>query len=998
MFLAANLLFSGCFSSDEKETGTIPVLNNLSIIDTDYESITIDLPSFSTEGSPIPEVNAYIGTVNNIQITGAEVTNFIEGPVDVSFNAYQFTGLDPDTAYKILVVAFNSEGYSVKEIIQSTSGIAPVLNDLALGSVTATSIALEQPTFATAGNPEPDMQAYIGIDGTISISGSIVTNFIEGPVDVSEAGYEFDSLNVNSTYRIVVVAHNSEGHSVKQVVQSTSGIAPVLNNLSIESFDETSITVSQPTLSIAGNPTPSIVAYIGYNGNISIDGTVVSDSIAGPVDVSTGSHQFTGLDVYNGYKIIVVAENDEGSSVKEIYQDTSGIVPVLNDLAIENFDSSSITLERPTFSVAGNPVPTVYAYLGREGTIAVTGNTVSNSLEGPINVSSGGYQFSGLDDNSSYKIIVVSENDEGSDVKSILCQTSPLPLPEINVKQGSVLLESGAGIYDFDEILVNSTSPEVIFTIGNSGTADLSLTDNTEIVRLNGANTDDFTVDYSMTSTTISPGSSTSFKVIFSPVSHGNKSAVITIANNDKDINPYSFTITGNALPKTSWVQVTDSANWSARYGHGAVVFDNKMWIMGGANYNDVWNSEDGVNWTQVTASAAWTGRSSISCVVFEGKMWVLGCGYNDGNDDVWCSEDGVTWTQTASSIGWNYITDSFVYDSKIWAFGQSGAWSSEDGINWSQVCTYITSAWKAEIFNDKIFSFEKGRVSTSIDGVTYDGLTGLWNNNLSYYSTIVYNNSLWIIGGDKRFNEYTNEVWTSLDGEIWNLTTPAGPWAARKLHAVLNYDGKIWILGGRKDVNLNDVWCTEPVNSVQGVSATKKTYTDKIRITWSSFPGGEKYFVYRAKASDGTYSLLTVDGVTGLSYEDTTPDLGTDYLYKISAFSEGAGESNLSLPALGYRYGLPSPTLYRVWASDGTYPGKIRIQCSAVQGADSYSFYQKKSDGTWETNPYVTTSLDYCDYIHGSSGELIWFRAQASSNKYGQTLDYSEADSGYKQ
>ena len=93
---------------------------------------------------------------------------------------------------------------------------------------------------------------------------------------------------------------------------------------------------------------------------------------------------------------------------------------------------------------------------------------------------------------------------------------------------------------------------------------------------------------------------------------------------------------------------------------HASVVFNNKMWVLGGrdesSNKNDVWSSSDGINWTQATANAPWTARQEYTSVVFNNKMWVLG-GY-DGSykNDVWSSSDGVNWTQATAnaSLVWS--------------------------------------------------------------------------------------------------------------------------------------------------------------------------------------------------------------------------------------------------------------------------------------------------------------------------------------------------------
>ncbi len=155
-----------------------------------------------------------------------------------------------------------------------------------------------------------------------------------------------------------------------------------------------------------------------------VTGSVVSNALDS-ADVSAGDHQFSGLEVYTSYTIIVVAENDVDYSVKQITASTSGIAPVLNDLVIANFDMESITLARPTFSTAGNPSPTVTAYIGyAEGgsAISISGSEVSNALDS-ADVSAGDHQFSGLVEGTLYKIIVVAENDIDYSVMQIITGT-----------------------------------------------------------------------------------------------------------------------------------------------------------------------------------------------------------------------------------------------------------------------------------------------------------------------------------------------------------------------------------------------------------------------------------------------------------------------------------------------------------------------------------------------------------------------------------------------
>ena len=100
--------------------------------------------------------------------------------------------------------------------------------------------------------------------------------------------------------------------------------------------------------------------------------------------------------------------------------------------------------------------------------------------------------------------------------------------------------------------------------------------------------------------------------------------------------------LTTDLSAQVQWKQVTTSAEWQARFQHSAVVFNNKMWVMGGINdtiaINDVWYSKNGLKWMQASSNPGWSGRSCFTSVVFNDKIWVIGgCLANGENlNDVW--------------------------------------------------------------------------------------------------------------------------------------------------------------------------------------------------------------------------------------------------------------------------------------------------------------------------------------------------------------------------
>jgi hypothetical protein len=106
---------------------------------------------------------------------------------------------------------------------------------------------------------------------------------------------------------------------------------------------------------------------------------------------------------------------------------------------------------------------------------------------------------------------------------------------------------------------------------------------------------------------------------------------------------------------------------WSAKRYHKMLVYDNKMWVIGGwDNQRDVWYTTNGSTWTRATATASWSARISFSAEVFDNKMWVFG---GSTYNDVWYSTDGSSWTKAYDNADWSPRRDigSAVFDNKLW-------------------------------------------------------------------------------------------------------------------------------------------------------------------------------------------------------------------------------------------------------------------------------------------------------------------------------------------
>ncbi len=304
------------------------------------------------------------------------------------------------------------------------------------------------------------------------------------------------------------------------------------------------------------------------------------------------------------------------------------------------------------------------------------------------------------------------------------------------------------------------------------------------------------------------------------------------------------------ALPDGSkWECAVNTALFGGRYGHTSLVFNNKIWVIGGCTAsppyftNDVWYSSDGTNWTCATPKAAFLSRYYHQSLVFQGKMWVIGGFTFNGvssyiaTNDVWYSSDGTNWTCATNSALFSGRQEhaSLVYNnSKMWVLGgkdsgsvvQSDSWYSSDGTNWTQA-TYSTSfgprldhtalefngkMWVIAGFNNLGSPYITNDVFYSSDGANWTSAT----NHASFparvfHSSVVFNNKMWVIAGDFATDRslITNDVWYSSNGTNWVQATNGAAFPPRQFGSSVVFNNTIWIIGGEdKDTGCySDVW-----------------------------------------------------------------------------------------------------------------------------------------------------------------------------------------------
>jgi N-acetylneuraminic acid mutarotase len=338
------------------------------------------------------------------------------------------------------------------------------------------------------------------------------------------------------------------------------------------------------------------------------------------------------------------------------------------------------------------------------------------------------------------------------------------------------------------------------------------------------------------------------------------------------------------------WRQVTNVPPWAPRIDEGAVVFQNKIWVLGGATrseippgtlFNDVWYSSDGAHWTLATAHADWSPRRVHLCLAFHDKLWLF------GSNELWYSGDGVRWTQVTDTppglLSWK--RPGLVFDDKIWVLGGAthdamypcclfnDVWCSSDGLNWTEVTP--AAPWAAR----------------------------------TDHSCVVHDGKMWVIAGWTvvfEDTEYLRDAWCSSDGINWTQTIAYAPWNWNGTSAVA-YGGKIWLLQN----NGIRPWYTEDgVTWLQGPNTVP--WSDLRDSVHAVTYAGEMWAITGTSTGDYTSQYNTVwhssDGETWIG-SDGPARFGPRSWHASTVFDD-------KLWVLGGRCRVTSGSLGDVWSS----------------------------------------------------------------------------------
>ena len=150
--------------------------------------------------------------------------------------------------------------------------------------------------------------------------------------------------------------------------------------------------------------------------------------------------------------------------------------------------------------------------------------------------------------------ITIDNNDGDENPYNFNIQgTGTTPAPEMDVQGNALSIPDGdtspntLDQTQFGDVLVAGGAVTYTFTIDNTGSVDLNLTD-TPTVTLGGTHAADYTLTTDATSPVANSGGTTTFQITFDPSAVGVRDATVSIANDDGDENPYNFNIQGTGL------------------------------------------------------------------------------------------------------------------------------------------------------------------------------------------------------------------------------------------------------------------------------------------------------------------------------------------------------------------------------------------------------------------------------------------------------------------
>ena len=238
------------------------------------------------------------------------------------------------------------------------------------------------------------------------------------------------------------------------------------------------------------------------------------------------------------------------------------------------------------------------------------------------------------------------------------------------------------------------------------------------------------------------------------------------------------------------------------------------------------------VDWLELTGNAGYAQRHYAVTLNYNNQLFMMtGDGESaDAYGDVWSTYDGTVWNliNPAPPTGLRFQATGLVYNGLMWliagsndnnsyAGSRADVWYSSDGADWTPATQNAAFGPRSRlmscVYNNKMWVIGGDAGSTpymdawySSDGINWTAATrnaAFHPVNSNSSCVIVYNNKMWLYKSGF-------DVYNSSDGITWTEVSSDTGVPPRTAFAMAVSQGYIWILGGQlspSTVRTNDVW-----------------------------------------------------------------------------------------------------------------------------------------------------------------------------------------------
>ncbi|TMM58868.1 hypothetical protein FEE95_05400 [Maribacter algarum] len=185
-----------------------------------------------------------------------------------------------------------------------------------------------------------------------------------------------------------------------------------------------------------------------------------------------------------------------------------------------------------------------------------------------------------------------------------------------------------------------------------------------------------------------------------------------------------------------------------SRMDFGATVFKDEIWVFGGFSDNPTFSkavqkSSDGINWQNVDANISCHDLIGNQAMVFDNKLWLIG-GYThlawDDDIVIASTSDGLNWEKYNTGIP-KYIQHQLVTDNKK-MYLLAGDYVAPNTSGYGTPSNHI-------LYSDDGNNWSKAKASLNFP-------------ERARHSSVYFKNKFWIIGGSNNDNSTgLSDVWT---------------------------------------------------------------------------------------------------------------------------------------------------------------------------------------------------------------------------------------------